>query len=375
MAARLTVCLALLALLLTGCGAACGPGQTCVPDAGVSVVLPAGWSGKGSANEPLRWTSARIILQRGDAILEAGLRTLEEVEAAVAARFSSRPYGYPDYIDESLRDRVTLPIGPAVRDRLRGSAMGTFGGSFPFSSTVYWFFVDGQLVELEYREAWGGGGDAALPPETEPAELRSILDSLHRMTPEMQAATWAASVLPWLVAGGLGLLVVGTTAGVMAVPTLRRRLLVRSSYLATVRRRHPSLAPFILGLAAPMVGWLAYESSPLPHQTGDLLGFLVGALTIFLVPLVAAGAVAGAVSGRGHGWLGFGCAMAGASVMCAVAVAVASSDATIAIKMTIYGSVPMWIGLAIGYAPAHWIAGRSDTPTRPADDPPVIPAP
>jgi len=254
--------------------------------------------------------------------------------------------------------------------------MGNFGGSFPFSSTVYWFFVDGQLVELEYREAWGGAGDPALPPETEPAGLRSILDSLHRMTPEMQAATWAAAVLPWLVAGGLGLLVVGTTAGVMAVPALRRRLLVRSSYLATVRRRHPSLAPFILGLAAPMVGWLAFESSPLPHQTGwDLLGFLVGALTVFLVPLVAAGAVAGAVSGRGHGWLGFGSAMAGASVMCAVAVAVASSDATVAIKMTIYGSVPMWIGLAIGYAPAHWIAGRSDIPTRSPDSPPVIPAP
>ena len=339
MAARLTVCLALLALLLTGCGAACGPGQTCVPDAGVSVVLPAGWSGKGSANEPLHSPSAGIILRRGDAILEAGLRTLDEVEAAVAARFSSGTFGHPDYIDESLRDRVTLPIGPAVRDRLRGWAMGNFGGSFPFSSTVYWFFVDGQLVELEYREAWGGAGDPALPPETEPAELRSILDSLHRMTPEMQAATWAAAVLPWLVAGGLGLLVVGTTA--------------------TVRRRHPSLAPFILGLAAPMVGWLAFESSPLRHQNGDLPGLLVGASTIFLVPLVAAGAVAGTVSGRGHGWLGFGSAMAGASVMCAVAVAVNSSDATTAIEVTIYGSVPIWIGLAIGYAPAHVIAGRS----------------
>ena len=339
MAARLTVCLALLALLLTGCGAACGPGQTCVPDAGVSVVLPAGWSGKGSANEPLHSPSAGIILRRGDAILEAGLRTLDEVEAAVAARFSSGTFGHPDYIDESLRDRVTLPIGPAVRDRLRGWRRGSYGSPVPFSGTAYWFFVDGQLVELEYREAWGGAGDPALPPETEPAELRSILDSLHRMTPEMQAATWAAAVLPWLVAGGLGLLVVGTTA--------------------TVRRRHPSLAPFILGLAAPMVGWLAFESSPLRHQNGDLPGLLVGASTIFLVPLVAAGAVAGAVSGRGHGWLGFGSAMAGASVMCAVAVAVNSSDATTAIKVTIYGSVPIWIGLAIGYAPAHVIAGRS----------------
>lgn len=256
MAARLTVCLALLALLLTGCGAACGPGRTCVPDAGVSVVLPAGWSGKGSANEPLQSPSAGIILQRGDAILDAGLRTLDEVEAAVAARFSSGTFGHPDFIDESLTDRVTLPIGPAVRDRLRGWRMGGFGGAFPFSSIVYWFFVDGRLVELEYREAWSGAGDPALPPETEPAELRSILDSLHLMTPDMQAATWAAAVLPWLVAGGLGLLVVGTTAA--------------------VRRRHPALAPFILGLAAPMVSWLAYESSPLSHQIGDFVGFLGG---------------------------------------------------------------------------------------------------
>jgi hypothetical protein len=353
MAARLTICLALFALLLTGCGAACGPGRTCVPDAGVSVALPAGWSGKGSADEPLHSPSAGIILRRGDAILEAGLRTLEEVEAAVAARFSSRTYGYPDFIDESLRDRVTLPIGPAVRDRLRGWRMGSFGGSFPFSSTVYWFFVDGQLVELEYREAWGGGGDSALPPETEPAELRSILDSLRRMTPKMQAAAWAAAVLPWLVLGGLGLLVV-----------------------ATVRRRHPFLAPFTLGLAAPMVGYLAVMTFSLGHQSGDIVGAVAGALMVFMIVFVAAGAVAGAVSGRGHGWLGFVSAMVGASVMCAVAVAVNSSDVTLATNATIFSSVPIWIGLAIGYAPAHRIAwppaaaATSDTPTGPPDGPP-----
>jgi hypothetical protein len=225
MAARLTVCLALLALLLAGCGAACGPGQTCVPDAGVSVALPAGWSVKGSPDkdELLRAESSSpsvgIILQRGDAILEDGsLRTLEEVEAAVAAEFSAGTNIGFGLIDESVMDRVTLPIGPAVRDRLTWTR--SFILSYSYSGTAYWFFVDGRLLDLEYDEAWGEGG-SSLPSETEPAELRAILDSLRTMTPEMHAASQTAALLPWLFVGGLALLVVGATAGVMAV--LRRR--------------------------------------------------------------------------------------------------------------------------------------------------------
>jgi len=86
------------------------------------------------------------------------------------------------------------------------------------------------------------------------------------------------------------------------------------------------VAPFALGLAGTIGGWVAAVESP-ANQQPDLLTGAVGMLVIFVVVLVAAGAVAGAVSGRGHGWLGFLFAMAGASAACAVAVAVNSSDA------------------------------------------------
>jgi len=321
MAARLAVCLALIALLLTGCGAACGPGQTCVPDAGVSVALPAGWSVKGSAgkDELLRAESSLpsvgIVIQRGDAILEAGpLQTLEEVEAAVAAEFApDTDIGF-GFIDESVLDKVTLPIGPAVRDRLTWTR--SFILSYSYSSTAYWFFVDGQLLELEYDEAWGEGG-SALPPETEPAELRSILDSLHRMTPEMQTAGQAAAVLPWLVAGALGLLVVGATAGVMAV--LRRRRLRRSGGPGDLdgagsrpsrdleRYVRATLPPFDVGVVGSLIWWLWLRSMDREADGGPIL-------LLFLLGPVVIGLIAGRLSAERARMVGLIVGLAGACV-------------------------------------------------------------
>jgi hypothetical protein len=208
--------LAGLLLFVTGFGAPCGSGRTCVSDASLSVELPTGWSVIGSRGhgELFRAVSSSpsvgIVVEPGDALLDGGpFRTLDEVAAAVTAQMAPRSTASFTQIGESVVDRQTLPIGPSVR--LRMTAFSAFIMSFNQSSTFYLFFVDGRLLALEYDVAVGEG-EPTLPAEVDGGDLVTIRDSLRPMTPAIGVANQNARAVPWMLAASLGVLGIAAIA-------------------------------------------------------------------------------------------------------------------------------------------------------------------
>jgi hypothetical protein len=196
--ARWVVVAVALSALLAACGSSCGPGRTCIGKAGISLALPDGWGGRstdGKAERLLvaaRGDDQQIVVSDGAAVLKAGSpTTLDAVDKAVLAMFddlNSNP-GF-SRVTERLSDRVVLPIGPAVR--LRATWTTSFFFTYGYSTSMYWFFVDGKLILLEYDQGWGEG-TPRVPGPVEPPDLRSVLDSLRLLGSGTPLATASPS--------------------------------------------------------------------------------------------------------------------------------------------------------------------------------------
>ena len=162
-------------------GPSCGTGRECVPEAGVSLVLPTGWRAQPRDDADILFAGAPshdswygLMIRRGSAEFAAPVPTdLDGVNAALVSTLgeSSRFI----HVGTSTIDRVTLPIGPAVRAR--------YSQTFSFimidnsSAVTYWCFVDGMLIEIEYVEDHGEGDAPQLTDV--PPDVRSTLDSLR----------------------------------------------------------------------------------------------------------------------------------------------------------------------------------------------------
>ena len=108
----------------------CESGRACVRQAGISVVLPEGWSGRPAKDgelfvaAPSFDESGEIVIDNGSTMLEPEHpANLDELEKAVVAQLTSQSGGFST-ISQPLADRMALPIGPALR--LRFTSTTTF---------------------------------------------------------------------------------------------------------------------------------------------------------------------------------------------------------------------------------------------------------
>lgn len=73
---------------------------------------------------------------------------LEDVASTVPTRLSAANSGFVR-VHQPVADRVILPIGPAVR--IRYTSTTSFIVSYNQVTISDWFFVNGQLMVLEYE--------------------------------------------------------------------------------------------------------------------------------------------------------------------------------------------------------------------------------
>lgn len=167
----------------------CGPGRECVPAAGVSLVLPAGWHPQPRDSDDILFAAAPthdswygLMIRRGSD--ELGLPTdLDGVETALVSLLDTSGEGSFTQVESSAVDRVTLPIGPAVRARYAQTTSFIINDSAAI--VAYWCFVDARLIEIEYVENLGEGGAELLADV--PSEVRSALDSLRPLRADAAA--------------------------------------------------------------------------------------------------------------------------------------------------------------------------------------------
>jgi hypothetical protein len=163
-------------------GPACPSGRVCVPAAGFSFVLPAGWSASPTeAGELAAYRagndSTRLAVSDGAAVLRRQGRT-------IAADFALARRTIPDAIehgaallsanvDVAAREEV-LPIGRAIRVGYRWVVLFVAGGD---AHITYWIPVGDGMVLLDWERAYG----AALEPSTDadPRDLAELLGSLQ----------------------------------------------------------------------------------------------------------------------------------------------------------------------------------------------------
>jgi hypothetical protein len=169
----------------------CGPGRECVSAAGVSLVLPAGWHPQPRDSEDILFAAAPthdspygLMIRRGSDELDPPTPSdLDGVEAALTAMLDPDRTGSFTRVQDSAVDRVTLPVGPAVRARYAQTT--SFIVSYNATVVSYWCFVDGRLLAIQYVANWGEG-EAALPADV-PSEVRSALDSLRPLRADAAA--------------------------------------------------------------------------------------------------------------------------------------------------------------------------------------------
>ena len=162
-------------------GPSCGSGRECVPEAGVSLVLPTGWHAQPTdyssilfAAAPSSESSFGLMIRRGSAELAAPVPSdLDGVNAALVSTLGASS-GFTGVVASSI-DRVTLPIGPAIRARYSQ----TFSFIMIDNASVidYWCFVGGKLIEIEYVDDYGENDAPQLTDV--PPDVRSTLDSLR----------------------------------------------------------------------------------------------------------------------------------------------------------------------------------------------------
>ncbi len=142
---------------------ACGPGRTCVAAAGISFVLPGGWSRTAPESDELYAAAAgsdnrRFVVEDGARVLrDAGSAVpidIDGVAAQVSSLLEDGRWMFGSITGVSTR-RTVLPVGPAVRV----SYTSTTSFMFTLSQTTVaeWFFINGRLVVLSTNAATARG--------------------------------------------------------------------------------------------------------------------------------------------------------------------------------------------------------------------------
>jgi len=164
---------------------ACGPGRTCVAAAGISFVLPGGWSRTASESDNLYAATAgsdhrRFVVDDGARVIrDAGATVptdIDGVAAQVSSLFEDGRWMFGSITGASTR-RTVLPVGPAVRV----SYTSTTSFMFTLSQTnvTEWFLINGRLVVLEYMRGYGEGTPDN--PSSDPPDFTLLLESLRAL--------------------------------------------------------------------------------------------------------------------------------------------------------------------------------------------------
>jgi len=160
---------------------ACGPGRTCLAAAGISFVLPGGWSRTASESDDLYAATAgshrRFVVEDGTGVLrDAGLTMPTDIDG-VAAQVPSLVEGGGGLFGSNTgvsTQRTVLPVGPAVRVSYTSKLF-----IYNQTTVAVWFFINGRLVVLEYMVSYGEGTPAS--PSSDPPDLTLLLESLRAL--------------------------------------------------------------------------------------------------------------------------------------------------------------------------------------------------
>jgi hypothetical protein len=165
---------------------ACGQGWTCVPSAGIALVLPPGWSEEAPGGSELFRASAgaewaRFVIEDGERVLtEAGLEvpaSLDDVAASYVAMLEDPDRtGFTRYSEIATR-HLDLPAGPAVRISYMSATAFIL---VTYQTTVsVWSYVGGHLIVMELMTSFGEGdpGD----PSIDPPGLAELLHSVQEV--------------------------------------------------------------------------------------------------------------------------------------------------------------------------------------------------
>jgi hypothetical protein len=165
---------------------ACGPGRTCVAAAGISFVLPGGWSRTAPESDQLfaAWAgsddSSFEVADGAGMLRDAGSAVPTDIDGVVtqaSSLFEDARWWLSSLTGVSTQ-RTVLPVGPAVRV----SYIHTVSFSSPphhWTTVTEWFFINGRLVVLEYSRAYGH----RIPddPSSDPPEFTLLLESLRAL--------------------------------------------------------------------------------------------------------------------------------------------------------------------------------------------------
>lgn len=162
----------------------CPPAAKCVWNAGVSVVVPSGWSaqpverGELLLISPGKGARVRIVMEDGDAAIGSGLHgTLDEVEATTIAALGDTS-GTFTHVDGLATERVLLPVGPGVRVRYVSTT--TFIMSYSQANDSVWFFANGRLLVVSWQQQLGEA-PGSRPPDVMDSAFRTLLDSVRAL--------------------------------------------------------------------------------------------------------------------------------------------------------------------------------------------------
>jgi hypothetical protein len=161
----------------------CPPGGKCVWSAGVSVVVPSGWStqpvdrGELLVIAPGKDARVRIVMEDGAAIGSRPHATLDVVEATMIAALGDTSDTFT-HVNGLAVERVSLPVGPAVRARYVSTT--TFIISYSQANDSVWFFANGRLLAVSWQQQLGEAMGSSPPIEMVSA-LRSLLESVRSL--------------------------------------------------------------------------------------------------------------------------------------------------------------------------------------------------
>jgi hypothetical protein len=148
----------------------CPRGRACIPAAGISLVLPDGWSRRIADADQLFEASAgdvaRITIVDGREIL-GSVASLADVERAAREQFGQNAIGFTH--SNLSSDRIGLPIGPAVRVSW---VSRPWFYQVDQGNTTEWFFLDGRLLVIMYQAA---------PPGAASDDFRLVRESLRAL--------------------------------------------------------------------------------------------------------------------------------------------------------------------------------------------------
>jgi hypothetical protein len=166
----------------------CSGDRVCIPGAGISFILPAGWSVPPATEKGRDLYTARsgdetaaIIVVDGTTELASQPKdtSLEALEAVAIESRSGKEYNLLSGTSKAAAMRVGLPIGPAVRLRYVATTIPA-----QWLCIEHWFFVNGRPYSVLYAEAsnFGKPAPSASPGTANPPALDALLQSIRLLT-------------------------------------------------------------------------------------------------------------------------------------------------------------------------------------------------